>query len=64
MTARIGVAGLGYWGPNLARNFDELAELAWICDLSEEARARFAERYPQARTTGDKGTASEKVFKL
>ena len=29
---RIGLAGLGYWGPNLARNFDELAELAWLCD--------------------------------
>jgi predicted dehydrogenase len=50
---RIGVAGLGYWGPNLARNFDDLAELAWLCDLSEEARERFAERYTQARVTAD-----------
>ena len=26
--------GLGYWGPNLARNLDELegAQLTWICD--------------------------------
>jgi predicted dehydrogenase len=50
---RIGVAGLGYWGPNLARNFDDLAELAWLCDLSEEHRARFASRYPEARVTAD-----------
>jgi predicted dehydrogenase len=50
---RIGVAGLGYWGPNLARNFDELAELAWLCDVSEDVRARFAERYPHARVTGE-----------
>jgi predicted dehydrogenase len=50
---RIGVAGLGYWGPNLARNFDELAELVWLCDVSEDVRARFAERYPHARTTGE-----------
>jgi predicted dehydrogenase len=50
---RIGQAGLGYWGPNLARNFDELAELAWLCDLSEENRARFASRYPGARMTTD-----------
>jgi predicted dehydrogenase len=50
---RIGQAGLGYWGPNLARNFDELAELAWLCDLSEENRARFAARYPSARMAAD-----------
>jgi predicted dehydrogenase len=48
---RVGVAGLGYWGPNLARNFDELAELAWLCDLDEDHRARFAARYPNARVT-------------
>ena len=48
---RVGIAGLGYWGPNLARNFDELAELAWICDLDDELRERFAARYPSARAT-------------
>jgi predicted dehydrogenase len=47
----IGVAGLGYWGPNLARNFDELAELRWLCDVSDDLRERFAARYPQARIT-------------
>ncbi len=50
---RIGVAGLGYWGPNLARNFDELGDLRWIVDLSESTRARFAARYPAARITAD-----------
>ena len=50
--ARIGLAGLGYWGPNLARNFDDLAELAWLCEPDEEKRTRFAERYPDAQTTG------------
>ena len=50
---RIGVVGLGYWGPNLARNFDDLADLAWVCDLSEDARSRFAARYPSARATAD-----------
>jgi predicted dehydrogenase len=48
---RIGVAGLGYWGPNLARNFDELAELAWICDLAPELVEKYAARYPQARAS-------------
>jgi predicted dehydrogenase len=48
---RIGVVGLGYWGPNLVRNFDELAELAWLCDIDEDLRNRFAERYPNAEVT-------------
>jgi predicted dehydrogenase len=50
---KVGLTGLGYWGPNLARNFDELAELTWLCDLSDEQRSRFAGRYPQARLTAD-----------
>jgi predicted dehydrogenase len=52
---RIGVVGLGYWGPNLARNFDRLPEagLTWLCDASEEARARWGEQFPEARVTGD-----------
>jgi len=52
-TLRVGQAGLGYWGRNLARNFDEVTELAWLCDASEERRAEFAGRYPNARVTGD-----------
>ena len=50
---RVGQAGLGEWGKNLVRNFDELAELAWLCDTSEELRNRFATRYPRACVTGD-----------
>ena len=50
---RVGLAGLGYWGPNLARNFDDLAELAWLCDASPEALERFTARYPRARATTD-----------
>jgi predicted dehydrogenase len=49
----VGVVGLGYWGPNLARNFSELNELAWLCDLDEGLLARFADRYPHARVTRD-----------
>jgi predicted dehydrogenase len=49
----VGVVGLGYWGPNLARNFDGItgAELRWICDSSEEARTRWAPQFPGARAT-------------
>jgi predicted dehydrogenase len=51
---RLGVAGLGHWGPNLARNFASLpgCELAWLCDSDEAAVARTAPSLPGARTTG------------
>jgi predicted dehydrogenase len=50
VSARVGVAGLGHWGPNLARNFAELADLAWLCD-SDSGKRELASRYPQARWT-------------
>ena len=49
MSLRIGQAGLGEWGRNLARNFADLAELAWISDPAEGKRDEFSPRYPQAR---------------
>jgi predicted dehydrogenase len=51
----IGVVGLGYWGPNLARNFAAIAgcELAWCCDEREDARERWKPSFPGARFTGD-----------
>jgi predicted dehydrogenase len=52
---RIGVVGLGYWGPNLARNFAAIpgCELAWCCDASEQARARWAPSFQTAKFTAD-----------
>jgi predicted dehydrogenase len=49
----IGLAGLGYWGPNLARNLEDIPELdlAWLCDLDEERLARYAVRFPDAGRT-------------
>jgi predicted dehydrogenase len=49
--ARVGVVGLNYWGPNLVRNFDDLAELAWLCDLDDAHLAPMAARYPHAKAT-------------
>jgi predicted dehydrogenase len=50
----VGVVGLGYWGPNLARNFAAIAgcRVSWLCDASEPALARLAQSFPDARTTG------------
>ncbi len=52
---RVGVAGLGYWGPNLARNFAAIpgCELRWLCDASEQARARLAQTFPAAHPAAD-----------
>jgi predicted dehydrogenase len=54
-TIRVGVVGLGYWGPNLARNFAAIAgcELAWCCDESPASRERWAATFPSARFTGE-----------
>ncbi len=51
----VGVVGLGYWGPNLARNFDRLAgaDLRWLCDGRPEIRERHAAAFPRTRFTGE-----------
>jgi predicted dehydrogenase len=52
---RIGVVGLGYWGPNLARNFAAIAgcELAYVCDADPVTRERVAQMFPGARAAAD-----------
>jgi len=49
----VAVVGLGYWGPNLARNFDALAgcELRWCCDGDPAVRERLAVTFDSARFT-------------
>jgi predicted dehydrogenase len=49
------VVGLGYWGPNLARNFAAIAgcELRWLCDPDVEAREKLAAVFPGAQTTDE-----------
>jgi predicted dehydrogenase len=47
----IGVVGLNYWGPNLARNFADLGVLSWLCDLDKQRLASASERHPGATAT-------------
>jgi predicted dehydrogenase len=47
----VGVVGLNYWGPNLVRNFNDIADLTWLCDLDEAQLQTIGARYPKARTT-------------
>ena len=54
---KVGVIGYGYWGPNVARNFQALKEtqVALVCD-QDPGRLRLAgENLPQARLTQDIG---------
>jgi len=49
VTVRVGQAGLGEWGRNLARNFADLADLAWLADPAAGKREEYEPRYPEAR---------------
>jgi predicted dehydrogenase len=54
-TLNIGVVGLGYWGPNLARNFDSLDDchLKTVCDLSVERLKHITSLYPSVTGEND-----------
>ena len=54
MSVSVGVVGLGYWGPNLARNFDALPDsrLTWICDGEGDRLERVSASFRGARATG------------
>ena len=51
----VGIIGLGYWGPNLLRNFADLdaARVVCVSDLQADRLAAAAARYPGVRTTRD-----------
>ena len=51
-TPTVGMAGLGHWGKNLVRNFDALADLRALCDVSPDLR-EVRPRYPNTRVTAD-----------
>jgi protoporphyrinogen oxidase/predicted dehydrogenase len=50
---RIGVVGLGYWGPNLVRNLADSPafELTYLCDVREQALDAVSRRYPGVACT-------------
>ena len=52
---RVGVVGLGYWGPQLVRNLVEapFADLVWVCDSRDDARESVSRRYPSVEATAD-----------
>ena len=52
---RLAIVGLGYWGPNLLRNFDQLrdCEVMFSCDLNDANLRRIKEQYPYVQITND-----------
>src|SRR5438067_8812602 len=50
---RVGVVGLGYWGPNLLRGLVEQpgVDVSYVCDLNEERASITGRRYPAATPT-------------
>jgi predicted dehydrogenase len=51
----VGVVGLGYWGPNLARNFAAIpgCEVTYLCDADTAARERVSRALPAAQATAE-----------
>jgi len=49
----IAVAGCGYWGKNLVRNFQQLGALAMVCDPTEQGRATASQIAPGAEIGDD-----------
>src|SRR6266699_3191701 len=50
---KVGVAGCGYWGPNLIRNLHQAADchLKVVCDVSEQRLRHMRRLYPDVATT-------------
>jgi predicted dehydrogenase len=54
-TLQVGIIGYGYWGPNLARNFDQTsgASVVAISDLRSERLLQAQERFPGVEVSTD-----------
>jgi protoporphyrinogen oxidase/predicted dehydrogenase len=52
---RIGVVGLGYWGPNLVRNLADgkIFDLSYLCDVRPKPLDALSRRYPGVPCTTD-----------
>ncbi|MEN9561704.1 MAG: hypothetical protein RIQ56_977 [Candidatus Parcubacteria bacterium] len=53
MNIKVGIVGLGYWGPHLLRNFiaQPLCTLVYACDLQQSHLTKIKAHYPSITTT-------------
>lgn len=49
------IVGLGYWGPNLVRNFLKIhnVKIKIVCDISQQTIRNFKKEYPDISVTSD-----------
>lgn len=52
----IAVVGMGYWGKNLVRNFNDLGVLRTVCDSENEIGSMVRDKYPQVLFNADYST--------
>ncbi|HEC92822.1 MAG TPA: Gfo/Idh/MocA family oxidoreductase [Candidatus Atribacteria bacterium] len=50
---KVGVVGLGYWGPNLVRNFyaNDESHVVIACDLADKNLKKISRKYPDIKLT-------------
>lgn len=50
---KVGIIGLGYWGPNLVRNFHQHSafEVLWGCDIDDSHLKKIKKDYPFLKVT-------------
>lgn len=50
---RVAIVGLGYWGPNLVRNFSSVkgVDVAYVCDFRQERLNMIQQQYPRVSCT-------------
>lgn len=55
MAVTIGIIGVGYWGPNLVKNFykNEDCNLLYICDKDKNVLKKISSQYPSLKTETD-----------
>lgn len=55
MAVSVGIVGLGYWGPNLARTLSRMPKvrLKYGCDLDADKREKLTKLLPDTRFTGN-----------
>ncbi len=60
---KVGIVGVGYWGPKLARNFHDLptAALSIVADLNSQRLAEIKKLYPEVEVTNSYAEMLQKV---
>jgi UDP-2-acetamido-3-amino-2,3-dideoxy-glucuronate N-acetyltransferase len=53
MSRDLALIGIGHWGKNLARNFNQLGTLHTVCDLPSYQLHQYKALYPQTCFTHD-----------